>query len=82
MGTTRYQDDVIKEWLANSIDLRLDYTDLVDDVIADNFEPGDVFPNKTLRTWAKEYCEPEDIFSSSDLSEWAVNNGFVEEEEQ
>jgi len=80
MQTNLRQDALIAEWLTETLDLRLDYTDLIESIIADNFEPSDIFPNKVLHTWAKNYCEPDDIFSTGVLSEWARNNGFTKDE--
>lgn len=35
--------------------------------------------NKTI-DWISENLDPEDVFKDGDLSNWALRNGFVEEE--
>ena len=56
MITSLDQDRVIGDWIREQIDLsRIDYSDLVADIIANNFEPQDIFSNDALEEWATDH---------------------------
>lgn len=54
--------------------------DKVSDWIAANIAPQEVYEDKDLIDWAKDQ-DPNYIFDEKYLEKWALDNGFVKEEE-
>lgn len=53
----------------------------LDDVVGwirDNLEPGDVFSNKVLETWAEKWAQEQQQWIS-DPDDWALSNGYIKE---
>jgi len=53
--TTTYQEVVLAEWLKEAIDFdALDYSNLIESIIADLFTPDEIFDTPVLEKWAEE----------------------------
>ena len=53
----------------------------VADFIAAKLDPEDVFDEAKLEKWARcQFTIPEELFPVEDLEQWAINNGWTNQE--
>lgn len=56
--------------------LKADMSDNGKNIIADKFEPDDIFTEDKIKDYIRNNFRPEDIFEPFDLAEWAEDNGW------
>ena len=51
------------------------------DFIAAKLDPEDVFDDTKFETWARcTFTVPEELFPVEDLEQWAINNGWTNQD--